>query len=45
MVAADTAASKIFGVDLAKVKHIALAEELGVGTMNLKSLNIKRITI
>ena len=45
MVAADTAASKIFGVDLAKVKHIALAEELGVGTMDLKSLNIKRITI
>ena len=45
MVAADTAASKIFGVDLAKVKHIALAEELGVGTMDLKSLNIKRINI
>jgi uncharacterized protein (DUF362 family) len=45
MVAADTAASKIFGVDLAKVKYIALAEELGVGTMDLKSLNIKRITI
>lgn len=45
MVAADTAASKIFGVDLNKVKHIALAEELGVGTMDLKSLNIKRITI
>ncbi len=45
MVAADTAASKVFGVDIAKVKHIALAEELGVGTMDLKSLNIKRITI
>jgi len=45
MVAADTAASKVFGVDLNKVKHIALAEELGVGTMDLKSLNIKRITI
>ena len=45
MVAADTAATKIFGVDTAKVKHIALAEEHGVGTMDLKSLNIKRITI
>jgi len=45
MVAADTAAAKIFGVDLTKVKHIAMAEELGVGTMDLKSLNIKRITI
>lgn len=45
MVAADTAACKIFGVDLAKVKHIAMAEELGVGTMDLKSLNIKRITV
>jgi uncharacterized protein (DUF362 family) len=45
MVAVDTAATKIFGVDTAKVKHIALAEELGVGTMDLKSLNIKRITV
>ncbi len=45
MVAADTAATKVFGVDTAKVKHIALAEELGVGTMDLASLNIKRITI
>ena len=45
MVAADTAATKIFGIDTAKVKHIELAQELGVGTMDLKSLNIKRITI
>ena len=45
MVAADTAATKIFGVDTAKVKHIELAQELGVGTMDLKSLNIKRINI
>ncbi len=45
MVAADTAATKIFAVDTKKVKHIAYAEELGVGTTDLKSLNIKRITI
>ena len=45
MVAADTAATKIFGIDTAKVKHIELAQELGVGTMDLKSLNIKRITV
>jgi uncharacterized protein (DUF362 family) len=45
MVAADTAAVKVFGIDLRQVKHIGLAEELGVGTTNLESLNIKRISI
>ncbi len=45
MVAADTAAVKIFGVDVSNVKHIDLAEELGVGTTKLENLNIKRISI
>ncbi len=45
MVAADTAAVKIFGIDLSAVKHIGLAEESGVGTTKLENLNIKRITI
>lgn len=45
MVAADTAAAKMFGVDPAEVPHIGMAEELGVGTMDLDSLNIHRIIL
>ena len=45
MVALDTAATKVFGIETAKVKHIKIAEQMGVGTTDLKSLNIKRITI
>jgi uncharacterized protein (DUF362 family) len=45
MVAADTAASKIFGIDIEQVNHIGLAEELNVGTTKLDTLNIKRLTV
>jgi len=45
IVAADTAATKIFGIDTKEVGHILLAEKLGLGTTNLDSLNIKRITL
>ena len=45
MVALDTAATKVFGIETERVKHIALAEQLGVGTTDLDSLNIKRISI
>jgi uncharacterized protein (DUF362 family) len=45
IVAVDTAATKIFGIDTDKVEHILMAEKLGLGTTNLDSLNIKRITI
>lgn len=45
MVAADTAATKIFGIETSRVKHIGMAESLGVGTTDLDSLNIKRISI
>ena len=45
IVAADTAATKVFGIDPAEVKHIPLAEQLGVGTTNLDSLRIQRISI
>ncbi len=45
MVASDTAATKIFGIETASVKHIGIAEGLGVGTTDLDSLNIKRISI
>lgn len=45
MVALDTAATKIFGIEPERVNHIVLAEKLGAGTTNLDSLNIKRITL
>jgi uncharacterized protein (DUF362 family) len=45
MVAADTAAVKVFGLDVSRVKHISLAEESGVGTTKLDALNIKRISM
>lgn len=45
MVASDTAATKIFGIETEKVQHIAQAEKLGVGTTKLDGLNIKRISL
>lgn len=45
MVAIDTAATKIFGMEPERVRHIMMAEKLGVGTTDLDSLNIKRISI
>ena len=49
IVAVDTAAAKFFNqireMPLESVGHIAAAQELGVGTMDLESLNVKRIKI
>jgi uncharacterized protein (DUF362 family) len=45
IVAVDTAATKVFGLDPKQLRHIALAEELGVGTSNIDSLKVNRITI
>lgn len=45
IVATDTAAAKVFGIDPKDVKHIMLAEEMGLGTTNLEKLNIKRISL
>ncbi len=45
IVAADAAATKLFGWDISAVKHITLADQLGAGTSNLDSLNIHKITI
>ncbi len=45
MVAVDTAACKLWGIDPTEVGHIGLAEKAGVGTTNLESLNIRRIKI
>ncbi len=45
MVAADTAAAKIFGTEASDVPYIGLAEALGVGTMSLDKLNVHRIIL
>jgi uncharacterized protein (DUF362 family) len=45
MVAIDCAATRIFGSPLSDVSYLALAEELGVGTMDLSSLVIERIAL
>ena len=42
-VAGDTAAAKMLGVDPFKIDYIPIADKMGLGTMNLDSLNIKRI--
>ncbi len=48
-VAVDTAAVKFFSqakaVDIKTVSHIQKAESLGVGTMDIESLNVKRIRL
>ncbi len=43
IVAIDTAASKVIGIDTDRIPHIHHAQELGLGTMDLKSIKIKRI--
>lgn len=45
MVAVDTAAAKMFGMDPAHINYLRYAQEMGVGTMNLESLRINRIKI
>ena len=45
MVAADTAATKMFGKEIDQVDHIGLAEQAGVGTTKLENLNIARIKV
>jgi uncharacterized protein (DUF362 family) len=45
IVAADAAGAKLFGSDPAQTRHIQLANDSGIGTMNLEKLNIKKITI
>ncbi len=45
IVAVDTAATKLFGLDPKTIGHIVKASEAGVGTMNLESLKINKITI
>jgi uncharacterized protein (DUF362 family) len=45
IVAADAAATKLFGLEPRQVRHIALAAEMGVGRMDLENLNISRIAL
>ncbi|SHL28775.1 Uncharacterized conserved protein, DUF362 family [Desulfatibacillum alkenivorans DSM 16219] len=44
-VAADAASAKLFGIDPAKVPYIRIANEKGVGAMDLSKLAIERIRI
>ena len=45
IVAIDAAGAKMFGLEPADIGHIKIANEMGVGTMNLDALKIKRIKI
>jgi uncharacterized protein (DUF362 family) len=42
-VAGDAAAAKMMGINPADISHITIAHNMGIGNMNLDSLNIKRI--
>jgi uncharacterized protein (DUF362 family) len=42
-VAGDTAAAKMLGIDPQKIDYLPIAYKMGLGNMNLDSLNIKRI--
>jgi uncharacterized protein (DUF362 family) len=45
MVAADTAAAKLFGMEPDAIRHIALAADRKVGRKDLENLRIERISI
>jgi uncharacterized protein (DUF362 family) len=45
IVAVDAAAAKLFGSEPAQTRYIKLANDMGIGTMALEKLNIKKITI
>jgi uncharacterized protein (DUF362 family) len=45
MVAADSAAAKLFGKDPKQIGHIRIADEMGLGSMDLSELTINRIMI
>ena len=45
MVALDTAGAAMLNVPLRAIGHIAIAKSMGLGTSDLKSLNIKRIDL
>jgi len=45
IVAADAAATRIFGAEPATIRHIKIAGDAGLGVMDLTKLNINRIKI
>jgi len=45
MVAADAAATKIFGSDPEKIDYLRIANEMNIGEINLGKLNINRIKL
>jgi uncharacterized protein (DUF362 family) len=45
IVAADTAATKLFGMEAGAIRHIQLAADKKVGRMDLENLKIKRIAV
>jgi uncharacterized protein (DUF362 family) len=45
IVAADAASAKLFGLEPEHIRHIKLADEAKVGTMDLTKLNINRIKL
>ena len=45
MVAADAAATKIFGKTPSEIDYIRIADEMKIGTMDLSKLNINRIIL
>ncbi len=45
IVAADTAATKVFGLEPDQIPYIAMAYDKKVGNMNLEQLNIERISL
>jgi len=45
MVAADTAAARLFGATPAQIGHIRIAHEMGIGNMELENQSIHRIVV
>jgi uncharacterized protein (DUF362 family) len=45
IVAIDTAATKVFGLDPKQVKYIGLAEQLGIGKSNIDAMKVNRISM
>jgi uncharacterized protein (DUF362 family) len=45
IVAIDTAAAKIFGLDPGQVSYIGLAEQSGVGSSNIDTMKVNRISM
>lgn len=45
IVAVDTAAAKVLGTDPVKVTHLGMGEKLGLGTMNLERVDVRRLSV